>query len=162
MNGRFEVLTLSEAQCLIRFSDSDDTVLLASSAIPGLDLAERTIEWLRSALQKDWLYQIGRAYEGNGPMFTLAAPFGVVCSSPPFTSSDSMERAVAYIKSAAVAAPVLKLTDSRGARMPAPSEAAKAAAHAEPAASFPRAALPKKPLPAHAESLLTRVTSRDC
>ena len=50
MNGRFEVLTLSEAQCLIRFSDSDDTVLLASSAIPGLDLAERTIEWLRSAL----------------------------------------------------------------------------------------------------------------
>ncbi|MGH8665160.1 MAG: hypothetical protein ACREUX_12945, partial [Burkholderiales bacterium] len=116
MNSRFEVLTLGEAQCLIRFSDSDDTVLLASSAIPDLDLAERTIEWLRSALQKDWLYQIGRAYQANGPMFTLSAPFGVVCSSPPFTSSDSMERAVAYIKTAVVAAPVLKLSGSREAR----------------------------------------------
>jgi hypothetical protein len=161
MNGRFEVLTLSEAQCLIRFSDSDDMVLLASSAIPGLDLAERTIEWLRSALQKDWLYQIGRAYQGNGPMFTLSAPFGVVCSSPPFTSSDAMERAVAYIKTAAIAAPVLKLSESRDIRMPTPSEAAMRAPHVEPAAAFSRAAMRKNKTPALTESMAARSVSRE-
>ena len=160
MNGRFEVLTLSEAQCLIRFSDSDDTVLLASSAIPGLDLAERTIEWLRSALQKDWLYQIGRAYQGNGPMFTLSAPFVVVCSSPAFTSSDSMERAVAYIKSAAAAAPVLKLSDGREGRMPAPSAASMTGSQADLAASFPRAGVQKNQPPAHAESMAAPTNSR--
>ena len=160
MNGRFEVLTLSEAQCLIRFSDSDDTVLLASSAIPGLDLAERTIEWLRSALQKDWLYQIGRAYQGNGPMFTLSAPFGVVCSSPPFTSSDAMERAVAYLKTAAVAAPVLKLSENRDARMTAPSGPSMRGPRVEAVTSLSRAALPKKQ-PAHAESMVARSVSRE-
>ena len=159
MNGRFEVLTLSEAQCLIRFSDSDDTVLLASSAIPGLDLAERTIEWLRSALQKDWLYQIGRAYQGNGPMFTLSAPFGVVCSSPPFTSSDAMERAVAYLKSAAIAAPVLKLAQTQDVRMPAPSEATLREPRVEPATAFSRAAMRTNKTPARTESLAARGVS---
>jgi hypothetical protein len=160
MNGRFEVLTLGEAQCLIRFCDSDDSVLLASSAIPGLDLAERTIDWLRSALQKDWLYQIGRAYQGNGPMFTLSAPFGVTCSSPAFTSSDSMERAVAYIKTAAAAAPVLKLSDSRDISMPAPSAAGMTGSQADLVASLPRSAAQKKPLPAHAESMTAPLNSR--
>ena len=159
MNGRFEVLTLGETQCLIRFCDSD-SVLLASSAIPGLDLAERTIDWLRSALQKDWLYQIGRAYQGNGPMFTLSAPFGVVCSSPPFTSSDSMERAVAFIKTAAVAAPVVKLPGSTEARMPAPLVASMTASQADLVAAFPRAAVQKKQPPARAESMAAPINSR--
>jgi hypothetical protein len=159
MNGRFEVLTLGEAQCLIRFRDSSDTVLLASSTIPGFDLAERTIDWLRSALQKDWLYQIGRAYQGNGPMFTLSAPLGVVCSSPPFTSSDSMERAVAYIKTAVVGAPVVKLAGSRDGRMPAQS--APAPARTEPVATLSRAALQTKQPAAHTESLTARLASRE-
>jgi hypothetical protein len=112
-------------------------------------------------LQKDWLYQIGRAYQGNGPMFTLSAPFGVVCSSPAFTSSDSMERAVAYLKTAAVAAPVLKLSESRDVRMPPPLGTAMASSRAEPAASFSRAALQKTQPPAHAESMGARIGSRE-
>ncbi len=136
MTGRFEVLTLGEGQCLIRVCGSDDTVLLATNIVPGLDLAESTIDWLRSALQRDWLYQIGRAYQGNGPMFTLAAPFGVVCSSPPFSSSDSMERAIAYLKATVVAAPVLKLSAARGGRVRAPSAANLTASALAPIAAL--------------------------
>jgi hypothetical protein len=159
MNGRFEVLTLGEAQCLIRLLDSDDTVLLASSAIPGLDLAERTVEWLRSALQKDWLYQIGRAYQGNGPMFTLSAPFGVICSSPAFTSSDSMERAVAYIKTAVVSAPVVRKAASRDGRMPVPSAVPVPPLRPEPVASLSRAMQSQQPS-ALTEPLSARLASR--
>lgn len=159
MNGRFEVLTLGEAQCLIRFRDSNDTVLLASSAIPGFELAERTIEWLRAALQKDWLYQIGRAYQSNGPMFTLAAPFGVVCSSPGFSSSDAMERAVARLKDAATAAPVVRLVGKD--RMTLPSKGSAAAARTQ--APLTRAALPQSQTAGHGhgEALARQAGSRE-
>jgi hypothetical protein len=157
MNGRFEVLPLGEAQCLIRFRDSNDTVLLASSTIPGFDLAERTIEWLRPALQKDWLYQIGRAYQGNGPMFTLAAPFGVVCSSPGFSSSDAMERAIVQLKSTVSAAPVVKLAAK--ARMTAPSKTAAAGGAIAPALS--RSALKQNQPAGHGESLARQAASRE-
>lgn len=148
MNGRFEVLILDEESCLIRYRDSRDTVLLASSTIPGFDLAERTIEWLRSALQKDWLYQIGRAYQGNGPVFTLSAPFGVVCTSPPFTSSDQMERAIAALKPAVVSAPVVKVQGNAEASAPAP--VASPAPRAEPVRTLASAGLDKKRPPARA------------
>lgn len=155
MNVRFELLSLGETQCLIRLRDDKDAVLLASTTIPGVDLAERTVEWLRGALQKDWLYQIGRAYQGNGPMFTLSAPFGVVCSSPAFSSSDAMERAISGLKAAALKAPVVKLTGSREARTPAPVQVART----EPVASLAGASLSKKQPPARSERLAGRVSS---
>ena len=157
MNGRFEVLPLDEVQCLIRFRDSNDTVLLVSSTIPGFDLAERTIEWLRAALQKDWLYQIGRAYQGNGPMFTLAAPFGVVCSSPGFSSSDAMERAIVRLKSAINAAPVVKLA-AKG-RMTAPSKAAAAATAID--AELSRSGLKSNQPAGHGGSLARQAAARE-
>ena len=159
MNGRFELLMLSEAQCLVRFRNQTDAVLLASSTIPGVDLAERTIEWLRAALQKDWLYQIGRAYQGNGPMFTLSAPFGVVCSSPAFSSSDAMERAISGLKKAAPAAPVVKLAGSREGRIPAPLAAPLP--RAEPVSALARASLPKKQPPAGTEPHTGRMSLRE-
>ena len=159
MNGRFEVLNLGEAQCLIRFRDCNDTVLLASSTIPGFDLAERTIEWLRSALQKDWLYQIGRAYQGNGPMFTLSAPFGVVCSSPGFSSSDAMERSVAYLKRVANTAPIMKVSSSKEGRMSGSSKGAASVARTKPPLS--RSALQQGSSAAHGESLAGQGASRD-
>lgn len=159
MNGRFELLTLGEAQCLIRFRDSNDTVLLASSTIPDFDLAERTIDWLRSALQKDWLYQIGRAYQGNGPMFTLSAPFGVVCSSPGFSSSDAMERSVAHMKRAVGSAPVVNVSAGKEGRMMGSSKGAATVSHA--GLSLSRSALQKSAPAGHGESLAGRMASRD-
>ena len=158
MNGRFELLTLGEAQYLIRFRAESDTALLVSSTIPGGDLAERTIEWLRTALQKDWLYQIGRAYQGNGPMFTLSAPFGVVCSSPAFSSSDAMERAIGELKAAVAAAPVIRLAGREG-RMPIPTEA-PVARHESMAALAP-ASLPKKQPAVCTEPLARRIALRE-
>jgi len=159
MNGRFEVLSLSEAQCLVRFRDSGDRVLLASSTVPDLELAERTIEWLRSSLQKDWLYQIGRAFQGNGPMFTLAAPFGVVCSSPAFSSSDAMERAVAYIKAAAAAAPVVIFPGNRDTREGQPIAAP--AGRIQAVSALSGTGLPKQQSPLHVEPISARIASRD-
>ena len=157
MTGRFEVLSLNEAQCLIRFRDANDQVLLASTPIAGVDLAERTIEWLRTALHKDWLYQIGRAYQGNGPMFSLSAPFGVVCSSPPFTSSDAMERTIAYIKAALPHAPVRHLTAEREARTDAPAQAA-----ASPVPQrIPAAGVRKKPATRPGVAASARSAPRD-
>ena len=161
MNGRFEVLSLSDPQCLVRFRDGNDRVLIASSTIPDFELAERTIEWLRASLQKDWLYQIGRAFQGNGPMFTLAAPFGVVCSSPGFSSSDAMERAVAYIKSAAVVAPVVIFSGNRESRTASTAASNVPAARIQAASALAGNALQKGPRPVHAEPIAVRIGTRD-
>ena len=157
MNGRFEVLSLSETQCLVRFRDAADRVLLASSTVPDLELAERTIEWLRSALQKDWLYQIGRAFQGNGPMFTLSAPFGVVCSSPAFSSSDAMERSVTSIKAAAAAAPVVIFPGSRETRGGAGATSAAPAGRIQAVSALSRTSLPGKQAPVHVEPIGARI-----
>jgi hypothetical protein len=161
MNGRFEVLTLSDAQCLVRFRDSNDRVLIASSTVPDFELAERTIEWLRSSLQKDWLYQIGRAFQGNGPMFTLAAPFGVVCSSPGFSSSDAMERAVAYIKDAAVVAPVVIFSGNRESRVASTAPGHPPAARIQAVSALAGNTLQKAPRPVHVEPVTARLGTRD-
>ena len=160
MNGRFEVLSLSDSQCLVRFRDGDDRVLIASSPIPDFELAERTIEWLRSSLQKDWLYQIGRAFQGNGPMFTLAAPFGVVCSSSAFSSSDAMERAVAYIKNAALGAPVVMFSGNREPRATAGATGHVPAARIQ-AVSALGGSLQTKASAANAESIAARIGARE-
>jgi hypothetical protein len=161
MNGRFEVLSLSDAQCLVRFRDANDRVLLASSTVPDLELAERTIEWLRASLQKDWLYQIGRAFQGNGPMFTLAAPFGVVCSSPGFSSSDAMERAVAYIKGAAVAAPLVIFSGNRESRTATTGAGHAPAARIQAVSALASTTLQKGARPVHAEPIAARIGTRD-
>ena len=161
MNGRFEVLSLSDAQCLVRFRDGNDRVLIASSTIPDVELAERTIEWLRASLQKDWLYQIGRAFQGNGPMFTLAAPFGVVCSSPGFSSSDAMERAVVYIKGAAVVAPVVIFSGSRESRSASTAAGHPPAARIQAASALAGNALQKATRPVHADPIAARIGTRD-
>jgi hypothetical protein len=70
-----------------------------------------------------------------------------------------MERAVAYLKSAAIAAPVLKLAQTQDVRMPAPSEATLREPRVEPATAFSRAAMRKNKTPARTESLAARGVS---
>jgi hypothetical protein len=105
---RFEIVTAEDRVRTVGFRDHEDAILLGSLApIARREIAAVTIDWLRAALLKDWLYRIGRDRARSGPRFSLCAPNGVACVSPSFSSSDRMERAIEVLKTHCRVAPVL-------------------------------------------------------
>jgi hypothetical protein len=107
MMQRFEILTFANTGCQLRFYCARGALLLRSEhRITTLDMAGLTIEWLRSAVHKDWLYRIGRERMSSGPLFRLRSPNDVVCTSRTYYSSDAMEHAITALKADCPKAPV--------------------------------------------------------
>lgn len=138
MIHRFEIVAAGDHVPTIRFCDHKDVILLGSEVpIAGREMAAATIDWLRTALLKDWLYRIDRERAHQGPRFSLFAPNGVRCVSPTFSSSDRMERTIAVLKRNCRVAPVVtRLADPFGCA---------ADARPVPACSMPAAALSVAP-----------------
>lgn len=124
MTSRFELLDLGLGAYRVKFLDASDRVLVRNmTTIDSLDEARATIDWLRVALARDWLYRIERTRPGAGPRFRLRAPGDVICASPPFSSSDAMERAIEQLRSTCARAPLVagRRARSRGADAGAPA-----------------------------------------
>jgi len=107
MVDRFEVLPIEDGRCIVRCYNGDERLLLTSTEHDRLMYASASVDWLRSAVHRDWLYRIERGRRHAGPTFSLTAPSGIVYRTPAFSSSDAMERAVLELKRIVPRAPVV-------------------------------------------------------